>query len=230
MITPMRRALTLLTVATLGLLAAATAGARSDATPALSGGYKIVAATAVSSLTWQGFTGNDSTWSGFEKATVKLTKPRNERAAGGTLFLTVPLKGNVSTSYTVVTPTATRSCPQSYDAAQLGINVGLTVTSVGATKVRVAGGPDLSPKKVSEYGRLSRICPSQFVAQLWHFADFSTNGYGWGEKTFPAALFKQNRFTITLQGQRTIRETIQSLDPGTAKRTWKLVLTLERTR
>ena len=230
MIAPMRRPLTLLTVATLGLLAAATAGARSDATPALSGGYTIVAATVVSSLTWQGFKGNDSTWSGFEKATVKLTKPRNERAVGGTLFLTVPLKGKVSTSYTVVTPTETKSCPQSYDAAQLGINVGLTVTSVGATKVRVAGGPDINANKVSEIARLMRVCNSQFIPLLWQFSDFSTNGYGWGEKTFPAALFKQKRFTITLQGQRTIRESLASLDPGTANRTWKLVLTLERTR
>lgn len=227
----MRRSLALLSVATLGLLSAATAGARPDATPALSGGYKIVSATAASALTWQGYKGSDGTrWSGFEKGTFTLRKQRNERAAAGTLFLTVPLKGKVKTSFTYVNPTSTKTCPQSYDAAQLGVNVGLTVTSVGATKVRVAGGPDINARKVSEIARLTRVCDSQFVALLWHFSDFSTNGYGWGEKTFPAALFKKKRFTITLQGQRTIRETLASLDPGTANRTWKLVLTLERTR
>ena len=227
----MRLSLALLTVATLGLLSAATAGGRPDATPALTGGYKIVSATAVSALTWKGYKGSDgTTWSGFEKGTVTLTKQRIERAVGGTLFLTVPLKGTVTTSYTYVNPTSTRTCPQSYNAAQLGINVGLTVSAVGATKVRVAGGPDIGTSKVGEYGRLKRVCPSQFVALLWHFSDYSTNGYGWGEKTFPAALFKQQRFTITLQGQRTIRDSLASLDPGTANRTWKLVLTLERTR
>ncbi len=142
----------------------------------------------------------------------------------------MPLKGNVDASYTSMGLDSTRTCPQSYNAAQLGVNVGLTVMPVGAHKVRVGGGPDISASKASEYERLIRVCDSQFVASLWHFSDYGANSYGWGDKTLPAALFTKKRFTITLQGQRTIGGPLWSLDPGTATRAWKLQLTLKRSK
>ncbi len=225
-ISNMKLSAALLTVAVLALPAAASA-----ATPAVSGSYTVVSATAVSALTWQDYAGSDATiWSGFERGTFTLAKPSKRRAVGGSLHLTVPLKGNVDASYTFIGLDSTRTCPQSYDAAQLGVDVGLTVIPVGAHKVRVGGGPDISASKASEVERLVSVCDSQFVTSLWHFSDYGANGYGWGSKTLPAALFKKKRFTITLQGQRTIRERLWSLDPGTATRTWKLQLTLKRSK
>ncbi len=220
----MKLSAALVTVAVLSFPAAASA-----ATAAVSGSYTIVSATAVSTLTWQDYEGSDETiWSGFERGTLTLAKPSKARAVGGSLDLTVPLKGNVDASYTFTSLDSTRTCPQSYNAAQLGVNVGLTVMPVGAHKVRVGGGPDISANKVSEVQRLVAVCDSQFVTSLWHFSDYGANGYGWDDKTFPAALFKKKRFTITLQGQRTIGGPIWSLDPGTATRAWKLQLTLQR--
>lgn len=227
----MRLPASLLTIAVLSLPAAAPA-----ATPALSGSYKIVSATAVSTLTWQDYeSAIPAVWSGFERGTFTLAKPQKTRALGGSLLLTVPLKGNVDTSYTVVGQTSTETCPQNYDAAQLGVDVGLTVMSVGSHKVRVGGGPDTSASKLSEYKRLYDVCSSPFFAELWHFSDSSASGYGWGHKVLPAALFKKKRFTFTLQGQRTNLDSLWSGSPGyggsgTGTRVWTLRLTLTHSK
>ncbi len=222
----MRLSAALLAAAVVSLPAAPPA-----AIAALSGSYKIVSATAVSTLTWQDYVGSDeAVWSGFERGTFTLAKPQKARTGGGSLLLTVPLEGNVDTSYTWVRPDTTETCPQSYDAAQLGVDVGLTVMPVGAHKVRVGGGPDTSASKLSEYVRLKDVCASPFLASLWHFSDSSASGYGWGDKILPAALFKKKRFTITLQGRRTNVDSLWSGASGTGTRAWNLTLTLTRSK